>query len=77
MKAILFPADIAGHGNGAAANIANVLNPFGEAIPRLFEAGECGGIWGFLYISGANLTECFVGGRIAGREAAKLQAWDG
>ena len=42
-----------------------VLNPFGEAIPRLFEAGECGGIWGWLYAGGANLTECFVGGRIA------------
>ncbi|MCG8545029.1 MAG: FAD-binding protein [Alphaproteobacteria bacterium] len=54
-----------------------VVNPFGEAIPRLYEAGECGGIWGFLYISGANLTECFVGGRIAGREAAGLPAWDG
>ena len=53
-----------------------VLNPFGEAIPRLFEAGECGGIWGWLYAGGANLTECFVGGRIAGREAAALTPWD-
>ncbi|MDH3700983.1 MAG: FAD-dependent oxidoreductase [Alphaproteobacteria bacterium] len=53
-----------------------VLNPFGEPIPNLYEAGECGGIWGFLYIGGANLTECFVGGRIAGREAAAQKAWD-
>ena len=53
-----------------------VLNPFGEPIPHLFEAGECGGIWGFLYIGGANLTECFVGGRIAGREAAAQDALD-
>ncbi|MEM9681708.1 MAG: FAD-dependent oxidoreductase [Pseudomonadota bacterium] len=54
-----------------------VLNPFGEPIPRLYEAGECGGIWGFLYVGGANLTECFVGGRIAGRNVAGLTPWDG
>ena len=49
-----------------------VLNPFGEPIPRLFAAGELGGIWGNLYLCGGNLTECFVGGRVAGREAAAL-----
>lgn len=54
-----------------------VVNPFGEPIPRLYEAGECGGIWGFLYVGGGNLTECFVGGRIAGRNAAGLTPWDG
>jgi succinate dehydrogenase/fumarate reductase flavoprotein subunit len=53
-----------------------VLNPYGEPIPHLYEAGECGGIWGFLYIGGANLTECFVGGRIAGREVAAQDPWD-
>ena len=54
-----------------------VLNPFGEPIPRLYEAGEVGSIWGHLYLSGANLSECFIGGRIAGREAAALGDWDG
>lgn len=49
-----------------------VLNPFGEPIPRLFEAGELGSIWGHLYLSGGNLSECFITGRIAGREAARL-----
>lgn len=47
-----------------------VLNTFGEPIPGLYIAGECGSIWGFLYLSGGNITECFVGGRIAGEEAA-------
>jgi succinate dehydrogenase/fumarate reductase flavoprotein subunit len=47
-----------------------VLNPYGEPIPGLFEAGEVGSIWGHLYLSGANLSECFIGGRIAGRNAA-------
>jgi succinate dehydrogenase/fumarate reductase flavoprotein subunit len=48
-----------------------VLNSFGEPIPRLFEAGEFGSIWGRLYLGGGNLSECFVTGRVAGREAAQ------
>ncbi|MEC7537615.1 MAG: FAD-binding protein, partial [Pseudomonadota bacterium] len=47
-----------------------VVNAYGEPIPRLYTAGELGGIWGSLYLSGGNLTECFVSGRISGREAA-------
>ena len=46
-----------------------VLNTFAEPIPRLYEAGELGSIWGHLYLSGANLTECFITGRIAGANA--------
>jgi succinate dehydrogenase/fumarate reductase flavoprotein subunit len=46
-----------------------------EAIPRLFAAGEMGSAWGHLYMSGGNLAECLVTGQIAGKEAAKLEAW--
>lgn len=53
-----------------------VLNPYGEPIPRLFEAGELGSIWGHLYMSGGNLAECFITGRIAGCEAAAAVPWD-
>ncbi|MBE9558924.1 MAG: FAD-binding protein, partial [Proteobacteria bacterium] len=49
-----------------------VLNPFGEPIPGLYAAGELGSVFGHLYMSGGNLAECFIGGRIAGREAAGL-----
>lgn len=49
-----------------------VLTPFGEPIPRLFAAGELGSVFGHLYLSGGNLVESLVGGRIAGREAAAL-----
>ncbi|NKB57101.1 MAG: FAD-binding protein [Alphaproteobacteria bacterium] len=54
-----------------------VLNAYGEPIQRLYEAGEVGSIWGHLYLSGANLSECFIGGRIAGREVAALESWEG
>ncbi len=48
-----------------------VLDPFGAPIPGLFAAGECGSAFGHLYLSGGNLAECFVGGGIAGRNAAR------
>ena len=47
-----------------------VLNTFGEPIPRLYAAGEIGSIWGFLYLSGGNLSECLVSGRRAGRNVS-------
>jgi succinate dehydrogenase/fumarate reductase flavoprotein subunit len=48
-----------------------VLDPFGAPIPGLFEAGEIGSVFGHVYMSGGNLAECFVGGRIAGWNAAQ------
>ncbi len=50
---------------------AQVVNPFGEPVRRLYAAGECGSIYGMLYPSGgANLAECIAFGRIAGENAA-------
>jgi succinate dehydrogenase/fumarate reductase flavoprotein subunit len=48
-----------------------VLDPFGQPIAGLFAAGELGSAFGHLYMSGGNLAECFVGGEIAGRNAAR------
>ena len=50
-----------------------VLNPFKEKIERLYVAGEVGSIWGFLYLSGGNLSECIISGNIAGTEVSKLK----
>jgi succinate dehydrogenase/fumarate reductase flavoprotein subunit len=47
-----------------------VRNAHGQPIPGLYAAGELGSVFGHLYLSGGNIAECFVGGRIAGREAA-------
>lgn len=52
-----------------------VMNSYGEPIPRLYAAGELGGVFGHLYLAGGNLAECFVGGWIAGRHAANLEPW--
>ena len=47
-----------------------ILDPAGSPIAGLFAAGELGSLFGHLYLSGGNIAECFVGGRIAGRAAA-------
>lgn len=47
-----------------------IIDVFGDPIGRLYAAGEMGSAFGFLYMSGGNLAECFFGGRIAGRNAA-------
>jgi len=63
------------HGGPVHDADQRVLDAYGNPIPRLFAAGELGGVFGHLYISGGNLAECFVGGWIAGRNAAKLASW--
>jgi succinate dehydrogenase/fumarate reductase flavoprotein subunit len=52
-----------------------VLDAFGEPIPGLYEAGELGGIWGYLYLAGGNMAECYIGGWNAGRHAAGNEPW--
>ena len=44
-----------------------ILDSFGDTIPGLYAAGELGSSFGHLYMSGSNVTECLVSGRIAGR----------
>ena len=52
-----------------------ILNSFGKPINRLYVAGELGSIFGHLYISGGNYSECFISGRIAGNEASQVTPW--
>jgi succinate dehydrogenase/fumarate reductase flavoprotein subunit len=54
-----------------------VIDVNDRPIPRLYAAGELGSAFGHLYLSGANLAECLVTGRVAGRHAAGRQPWDG
>ena len=51
---------------------AQVMNPFGEPIPGLYAAGECGSVFGMLYpAGGGNLAECIAFGRVAAENAVK------
>ncbi len=47
-----------------------IIDVYGKPIPRLYSAGELGSSFGHLYLSGGNIAECVVTGRIAGRNAA-------
>ena len=49
-----------------------IIDVNGDAIPRLYAAGEMGSSFGHLYLAGGNIAECFVTGRIAGKEVAGL-----
>ena len=54
---------------------AEIVRPSGEAIGRLYSAGELGSIYSYLYQGTGNIGECLAFGRIAGRNAAGLQGW--
>ena len=47
-----------------------VLDARGQPIARLYKAGEIGSLFGHLYMLAGNNSECFIGGQIAGRNAA-------
>lgn len=47
-----------------------VVDPMGKPIARLYAAGDISSVFGHLYLEAGNITECFVGGRIAGKNAA-------
>ncbi|SFZ84554.1 Succinate dehydrogenase/fumarate reductase, flavoprotein subunit [Devosia enhydra] len=51
-----------------------VLGPDGDPVTGLYAAGELGSLFGHLYLSGGNIAECFVGGQIAGENAARAAA---
>ncbi len=52
------------------------IDVYGRPISRLYRPGELGSIFGFLYYGGGNFPEALATGRIAGRHAASLTAWE-
>ncbi len=72
----IWPVVINTHGGPVHNAHQQVLDPYGEPIPRLYAAGELGGVFGHIYMAGGNLAECFVGGGNAARHAARLIPWD-
>ena len=49
----------------------SIVDVYGKPIANLYAAGEMGSAFGHLYLSGGNIAECFISGRIAGANAAK------
>jgi hypothetical protein len=55
---------------------AQVLDVNGNAIPRLFSAGEMGEVFSYLYQCCRNVSSCHTMGRIAATNAVALMSWD-
>ena len=54
---------------------AQIVDPDGTPIPRLYSAGELGSMYSYLYNGGGNVGECLAFGRIAGRNAVAEKPW--
>jgi succinate dehydrogenase/fumarate reductase flavoprotein subunit len=54
--------------------LCQVVDPFDNAIPILYSAGELRSFWGWMYNGDGNVSECLVTGRIAGANAASLSS---
>lgn len=52
-----------------------VVDVWGNPIPRLYSAGEIGSFWGWMYNGGGNNAEALCTGQIAGRNAAAETPW--
>ena len=48
-----------------------VLDPYGDVIPGLYVNGECGSIWGHMYMSAGNFAECFVGSELIAQHLSR------
>ncbi|MBI2934505.1 MAG: FAD-dependent oxidoreductase [Chloroflexi bacterium] len=66
----LWPGLMSTHGGPKRDKEARVLDNDGKPIPRLYSAGEMGGLSSLQYEAGTDLCECLVFGRIAGQNAA-------
>ena len=75
VEAPVYPICSNTHGGPVHDAKQRVIDAYGEPIPRLYAAGELGGVFGHLYLAGGNMAECLVGGWIAGREAGSLERW--
>jgi succinate dehydrogenase/fumarate reductase flavoprotein subunit len=66
----IWPALLNTQGGPRRNEQAQIIDVYGDPIPRLYSAGELGSIWGSLYPGAGNVCECLVFGQIAGRNAA-------
>ena len=55
---------------------AQTLDWDGNSIPRLYNCGEFGSIYAYMYNGGGNVGEAIATGRVAGLHAVGLDPWD-
>ena len=68
--------DHLGTGAGPRRNLqCQIVDPDGNPIPRLYEAGELGGFYYFLCTGGEHNSDGVFSGRVAGNNAASETPW--
>ena len=72
----IVPAIVAHTGGAKRNSKSEVLDFYGNPIPRLYEVGEMGSMISNIYQNGSFLTECMISGQIAGRETITLEPWN-
>lgn len=72
----LFPTFFNTQGGPRRNHKAEILDPWGKPIPRLYGGGELGSPYAHQYNGGMNLGDAMAFGRIAAENAVTLKPWD-
>ncbi len=72
----LFPTFFNTQGGPRRNHKAEILDPWGKPIPRLYGGGELGSPYAHQYNGGMNLGDSMAFGRIAAENAVTLKPWD-
>jgi succinate dehydrogenase/fumarate reductase flavoprotein subunit len=70
-----YPATYNTQGGPRRNGKCQIIDAFGQPIPRLYSGGEMGSFYGWMYNGGGNNAEALVTGQIAARNAAAEKPW--
>jgi succinate dehydrogenase/fumarate reductase flavoprotein subunit len=70
-----FPATYNTQGGPKRNGKCQIIDAFGEPIPRLYSGGEMGSFYGWMYNGGGNNAEALVTGKIAGTNVVAEKPW--
>ena len=70
-----YPATYNTQGGPKRNGKCQVLDAFGQPIPRLYSGGEMGSFYGWMYNGGGNNAEALVTGKIAATDVVTLKPW--
>lgn len=71
----LYPCLLNTQGGPRRDSRGQILDAFKKPIPRLYDSGELGSMWGVIYQGAGNNAESMIFGRISGRNAAAEKPW--
>ena len=70
-----YPATYNTQGGPKRNGKCQIIDAFGQPIPRLYSGGEMGSFYGWMYNGGGNNAEALVTGKIAGTNVAAEKPW--